>query len=73
MKNTKKMVKFSQQIPVRSYSFADIMTRDKYVAFKIFQAVDQGIFYKAANIHSDMFNTFADIARQKMSTLADFG
>ena len=29
------MVKLSQTILVRSYSFADIMTRDKYVAFKI--------------------------------------
>ena len=31
----KKMVKLSQTILVRSYNFADIMTRDKYVAFKI--------------------------------------
>ena len=29
------IVKLSQPILVRSYSFADIMTRDKYVAFKI--------------------------------------
>ena len=35
LKNTKKMVKLSQTIMVRSYSFGDIMTRDKYVAFKI--------------------------------------
>ena len=35
LKITKKMVKLSQQIMVRSYNFADIMTRDKYVAFKI--------------------------------------
>ena len=33
------------------------------------------MFYKAANIHSDMLNTFVDNARQKMSrpTLAGFG
>ena len=66
------MVKLSQTILVRSYSFADIMTRDKYVAFKIV-SVDQGIFYKAAKIHSDIFNTCVDMMRQKMSTLADFG
>ena len=35
LKNATKMVKLSQQILVRSYSFADIMTRDNYVAFKI--------------------------------------
>ena len=77
MKNTKKIVKLSQQNLVRSYSFADIMTRDKYVAFKIvslkLHAVDQGIFYKAATIHSDIFNTCVDMMRQKLSTLADFG
>ena len=27
---------------------------------KSFHAVDQGIFYKAAKIHSDIFNTFVD-------------
>ena len=54
---------------VRSYSFADIMTRDKYVAFKIVHAVDQGIFYKAAKNHSDIFNTFVDMMRQKLSRL----
>ena len=40
---------------------------------KYFHAVEQGIVYKAANIHSDIFNTFVDIVRQKWSTLADFG
>ena len=40
---------------------------------KLFHAVEQGIFYKAAEIHSDIFNTFVDIVRQKLSTLADFG
>ena len=40
---------------------------------KEFHAVDQGIFYKAAKIHSDIFNTFVDMMRQKWSTLADFG
>ena len=35
LKNTTKMVKLSQQILVSSNSFADIMTRDKYFAFKI--------------------------------------
>ena len=38
---------------------------------KLFHAVEQGIFYKAANIHRAMFNTFVDIARQKLSILAD--
>ena len=32
LKNTAKMVKLSPKILVHSYSFADIMTRDKYVA-----------------------------------------
>ena len=45
------------------------MTRDKYLAFKI---VEQGIFYKTAKIHNDIFNTFVDIVRQKLSTLAGF-
>ena len=31
------------------------------------------MFYKAANIHSDIFNTFVDIMRQKLSTLANLG
>ena len=31
------------------------------------------MFYQAANIHSDTFNTFVDMMRQKLSTLADFG
>ena len=31
------------------------------------------MFYKDAQIHSDIFNTFVDMMRQKMSTLADFG
>ena len=35
LKNTKQIVKLSLQMIVRSYSFADIMTRDTYVAFKI--------------------------------------
>ena len=35
LKNTNKMVKLSQKIMVRSYSFADVMTRDNYIAFKI--------------------------------------
>ena len=35
LKNTTKIVKLSPKILVGSYSFADIMTRDKYVAFKI--------------------------------------
>ena len=29
-------------------------------------AVDQGIFYKAANIHSDMINTFVDYSAAKI-------
>ena len=35
MQNTNKMVKLSKKSMVRSYSFADIMARDKYVVFKI--------------------------------------
>ena len=35
LKNTTQIVKLSQQILVHSYSFADIMTRDKYFAFII--------------------------------------
>ena len=35
VKNTTKIVKLSQQILIRSYSFADIMTRDKYFSLKI--------------------------------------
>ena len=33
------------------------------------------MFYNAAKIHSDIFNTFVDMMRQKLSrpTLADFG
>ena len=30
------------------------------------------MFYKAAKIHSAIFNTFVDMMRQKLSTLADF-
>ena len=44
LKNTKKMVKLSQQILVRSYSFADIMTQDEYVAFKIVSCSRSGNF-----------------------------
>ena len=44
LQNTKKMVKLSQQILVGSYSFADIMTRDKYVAFKIVSCSRSGNF-----------------------------
>ena len=31
------------------------------------------MFYKAAKIHSDIFNTFVDMMRQQLSTLADLG
>ena len=44
LKNTTKMVKLSQQIPVRSYSFAHIITQDKYVAFKIVSCNRTGDF-----------------------------
>ena len=44
LKNTAKMVKLSQQILVSSYSFADIMTRDKYFAFKIDSCSRSGNF-----------------------------
>ena len=44
MQNTTKMVKLSQQILVCSYSFADIMTRDKYVALKIVSCSRSGNF-----------------------------
>ena len=44
LKNTTKMVKLSPTILVRSYSFADIMTRDKYVAFKIVSCSRTGNF-----------------------------
>ena len=40
---------------------------------KLLHALYHGIFCKAANIYSDVFNTFVDIALQKLSTLADFG
>ena len=42
--NKNKMVKLSQQILVRSYSFADIMTLDTYVAFKIVSCSRSGNF-----------------------------
>ena len=35
LKNAKQMVKLSPYILVHGYSFADIMARVKYVAFKI--------------------------------------
>ena len=35
VKNTTKIVNLSAKMLVRSYSFTHIMTRDKYVAFKI--------------------------------------
>ena len=44
LQNTTKMVKLSQQILVSSYSFADIMTRDKYFAFKIVLCSRSGNF-----------------------------
>ena len=44
LKNTTKMVKLSPKILVRSYSFADIMTLDKYVAFKIVSCCRKGNF-----------------------------
>ena len=44
LKNTTKIVKLSQQIMVSSYSFADIMTRDKYFAFKIYTCSRSGSF-----------------------------
>ena len=31
------------------------------------------MFYMAAKSHTDTFNTFVDMMRQKLSTLADFG
>ena len=34
-------------------------------------AVEPGIFYQAAKIHSDIFNSCVDIMRQQLSTLAD--
>ena len=67
------MVKLSQQILVHSYSFADIMTRDKYVAFKIVSCSRSGNFLYAAKIHSDIFNTCVDMMRQILSTLANLG
>ena len=72
MQNTTTMIKLSQTILVRIYSFADIMTRDKFVAFKIVSCSRTGYFYKASKIHSDIFNTFVDIVQQKLSTLSDF-
>ena len=51
LKKTSQIVKLSKQLMVRSYSFADIMTRDKYVAFKIVSCSRSGNFYKDANIH----------------------
>ena len=44
MQNTTKIVKLSQQILVRSYSFADIITPDKYFAFKIVSCSRSGNF-----------------------------
>ena len=70
LKNTTKMVKLCKQLLARSYSFADIMTRGKYVAFKLVSCSRRGNFlYKASKIHSDICNTCVDIVRQKMSTI----
>ena len=44
LKNTTKMVKLGQQILVRSYSLADIMSREKCVAFKIVSCSRSGNF-----------------------------
>ena len=44
LKNTTKIVKLSAKILVRSYSFAHIMTRDKYVAFKVVSCSRTGNF-----------------------------
>ena len=43
LKNTQKMV-VKPTILVRSYTFADIMTRHKYVAFKIVSSSRSGNF-----------------------------
>ena len=64
------MVKLSQQILVSSYSFADIVTRDRYFAFKIYTCSRSGNFLSGCQ--NDIFNTFVDMMRQKLSTLADF-
>ena len=44
LKNTTQLVKLSRQIMVHISSFADIMTRDKYVAFKIVSCSRSGNF-----------------------------
>ena len=44
LKNITKMVKLSATILVRSYSFAHIMTREMYVAFKIVAFSRKGNF-----------------------------
>ena len=44
LKNTTNIVKLSPKMLARSYSFADIMTLDKYVAFKIVPCSRTGNF-----------------------------
>ena len=48
LKNTPKMVKLCQQSMVSSYCFADIMTRDKYFAFKIVSCSRTGTFLQGS-------------------------
>ena len=46
LKKTTQMVKLSPKMLVRSYTFAHIMTRDKYVAFKIVSCIRTRNFLK---------------------------
>ena len=39
---------------------------------KSFNAVDQGIFYKVAKIHSDIFNTLVDNDAAKIEYIGRF-
>ena len=39
---------------------------------KLFHAVDQGIFYTAAKIHSDILNTFVDYDAAKIEYIGRF-
>ena len=58
LKNTTKMFKLRPKNLVRCYSFADIMTREKYVAFKIVACSRSGNFKYGCQyiIQSDMFS-----------------
>ena len=57
LKKGTQIMKLSQPILIRSYCFADIMTRDN----SLMQYVELGIFCNAAKIRTDKFNSFVAI------------